>query len=1527
MALLTSTADNASAVETASKIQGEITLVTSTLTEITTLDDLGATAGVGLDSIYILNEDNVNDYSTAILGDLTDNGTTWTFTYTTPLAAGKAATAASDETKWIDASLVVSDKPLEITVAGSDGGDGALNTSTTSTLPSMTGNNIPNTHLVFDNNSNRDPWYGADGDTATAWFSDYSPTYPVYWGCVYDTPIAINKFSLYFLDADGSNHDSPASFDFEYSDNTTTGMDGTWVSVGSFTISASGLQEEWKTFTNSTTRKGWRVKMNSKNGLNTYINIMEFNFVEADAGSTSTSLKSTDLITTGDSVLVYNATDLMIAAQDVGTVTTTDGADTSAAYDSGATGGNMALTGSNLIATKTATGFAGAMAYSTLYLSSYEVVAEFTVNTVATTNAVQIGISATNTKQTNPPSGEADAYIFNSDGDVYNAGVINSSYGDSVDWTNLDVIKVRYSWVTGELEYYRNGVSQGIAVTLTPNTPMYLVFAGYYINCTATVAISHEIPTLYSAPITGLTVGVPPTKAFHNAHAKYALAIEDTDARCISKSTVPLTVLQTADGSTNPSVTDATPIMTTGTAPNGTVTSDTEFSASYEDWMAFDASVTGGYGWQTASDAGGGHGQLTFTFDNGLTATAINKYSITGSVTSNRSPATWVLYGSLDGTFTDQVALDTVSDLVVWGVDETRTYSFDNDTSYLAYRLDVTTVGSAGLILAIQDFKLIEATTMTATDGSNIVSSNVLTTGERLVIDGVDAIGGTVTTSGDSDGANNASTTDSVPTLTTYAGANGIAFSSNERSTTEIWKAFTAAGYWGHDINEVDPKGGYLFDTGIIINKITYQCSADLAYVPETFRIEGSLDSTTGLDGTWVTLSTPAGLSWTASEIKTFTFDNNIRYKGYRLVLTDLGSSGYTDVTELQFIENTNPAAYSMAITASHSLGSAPTSAYRKGSETLTVATAPIVVDGTSTSTSLKSLTEIITGDSVFVYNATDGAIAVQDVGTVTEDIIGADALLDTVVVGSNMTLSGSNLVVTKATTTHTGSSAYSDTIIDSGVVYFEATITVLGGTSNMNIGFAPTQSTSVGFAQVGSGGLGYHGSGFITGDLGDDTAPGTTFAVGEVLGASYTHSTGVVRIYKDGTLIATSTVNFTPGTDVYPAVASYDGSGQWTVNFNSVVHLPAGATEIAGAATLYSAPITGLTEGVPPTEATFDTGTNRLQVVGTNATANMIKTGDTIQIDGATEVVPSNIVESVVASIDTTGDMTVGTATALATYTLDDGTAGLLSNAGVTGGDNGTATDVTYGTGQFNNCAIFNGTTSKITASTTLSSANGARSISCWLKHTETAQKDIIGYGSYASNEMFMIRINAGGAGNIGIGGYANDHTYTATVNDGAWHHIVATHDGTTLTMYVDKVSVGSTATTFATSTTNSFLIGVDIPSGTYLNGSVDQLRTYNSALTQAEVESLFNESIPAYSKYTATIPVQGSAPTSAVVQDRAVPLTTTHTYNATDNDFDVTMATPLVQSGRAMKLRIEQEKAGSSVQIDNAQTNLNKE
>lgn len=83
---------------------------------------------------------------------------------------------------------------------------------------------------------------------------------------------------------------------------------------------------------------------------------------------------------------------------------------------------------------------------------------------------------------------------------------------------------------------------------------------------------------------------------------------------------------------------------------------------------------------------------------------------------------------------------------------------------------------------------------------------------------------------------------------------------------------------------------------------------------------------------------------------------------------------------------------------------------------------------------------------------------------------------------------------------------------------------------------------------------------------------------------------------------------------------------------------------------------------------------------------------------------------------------------------------------------------------------------------------------------------------------------------------------TLNQTVSVNNWSYIVATYDGTTLTLYRNSSSVGTPATSTGNITNTSKALTIGVRGGNYFGGRISNAKIYNRALTAAEIQQNFN-------------------------------------------------------------------------------------
>jgi hypothetical protein len=185
-----------------------------------------------------------------------------------------------------------------------------------------------------------------------------------------------------------------------------------------------------------------------------------------------------------------------------------------------------------------------------------------------------------------------------------------------------------------------------------------------------------------------------------------------------------------------------------------------------------------------------------------------------------------------------------------------------------------------------------------------------------------------------------------------------------------------------------------------------------------------------------------------------------------------------------------------------------------------------------------------------------------------------------------------------------------------------------------------------------------------------------------------------------------------------------------------------------------------------------------------------------------------------------------------------------------VSGNYDGTATNVTYGAGQFGQAGVFNGSSSKVVLD--YSALRGTTlSVSLWFKTTSSSFSAIIDSQAAASSSKgFGLYLLSNGTLELGFsGGSGSNKTQTSlSYNDGLWHNATIvfnlSNSGNNAFLYIDNNLVITLAVTVWTSGDSTYPIALGVAQTNYFfNGSIDQVRIFSRALRPYEVEALYTE------------------------------------------------------------------------------------
>ncbi|HEY3732401.1 MAG TPA: LamG-like jellyroll fold domain-containing protein [Streptosporangiaceae bacterium] len=135
-------------------------------------------------------------------------------------------------------------------------------------------------------------------------------------------------------------------------------------------------------------------------------------------------------------------------------------------------------------------------------------------------------------------------------------------------------------------------------------------------------------------------------------------------------------------------------------------------------------------------------------------------------------------------------------------------------------------------------------------------------------------------------------------------------------------------------------------------------------------------------------------------------------------------------------------------------------------------------------------------------------------------------------------------------------------------------------------------------------------------------------------------------------------------------------------------------------------------------------------------------------------------------------------------------------------------------------------------------------RTLEGWINTTSGGEDFLAGYGNESTSEGFAVAMQPH---DVIVSGFSDDLTFTTTsaINDGNWHFVAVTSNGTSATVYVDGTSLGTqnfpiTLDTLSTSPGLQLGAGVEGCCG-FFNGGLADIAVFPTALTTAQVTAQF--------------------------------------------------------------------------------------
>jgi hypothetical protein len=205
-----------------------------------------------------------------------------------------------------------------------------------------------------------------------------------------------------------------------------------------------------------------------------------------------------------------------------------------------------------------------------------------------------------------------------------------------------------------------------------------------------------------------------------------------------------------------------------------------------------------------------------------------------------------------------------------------------------------------------------------------------------------------------------------------------------------------------------------------------------------------------------------------------------------------------------------------------------------------------------------------------------------------------------------------------------------------------------------------------------------------------------------------------------------------------------------------------------------------------------------------------------------------------------------------VAAYSFDEGSGTIVTDASGNG-NGGTITGASWTTaGRFGSALSFNGSSNMVTVNdANVLDLTTGMTMESWVYPTVPPS----GWRTVITKERpsgVTYYLHAGSSSSnrpatgVYIGGAERQLFGGSRLSANTWTHLAATYDGTTQRLYVNGVQVSSRAQTGAIQISTSPLrIGGSSVFGEFFQGRIDEVRIYNRALSQTEIQTDMNTPI----------------------------------------------------------------------------------
>ena len=349
-----------------------------------------------------------------------------------------------------------------------------------------------------------------------------------------------------------------------------------------------------------------------------------------------------------------------------------------------------------------------------------------------------------------------------------------------------------------------------------------------------------------------------------------------------------------------------------------------------------------------------------------------------------------------------------------------------------------------------------------------------------------------------------------------------------------------------------------------------------------------------------------------------------------------------------------------------------------------------------------------------------------------------------------------------------------------------------------------------------------------------------------------------------------------------------------------SVSATPASQTVVAGAGTSYTISVSALgsfngsvafsVAGLPSgAGATF----SPTSVTGSGSSTMTVTTGSTTPAGTYNLVVTASSgalthSTTVTLVVNSSGGGGGGTLPGKAAYPFSEGAGSTTADASGNNNTGTLATGTTWTAGKYGNGLRFDGVNGSVTVADAASLDLGnTGTIAAWVKLDSVNRwHGVIAKGAANNDAVHNYALEINDANRficiLGNGSASQTLASSTTATTGTFYHVACVWDGTTLQLYVNgALNASGSQTVVAASNSASLYVGQFGGNSDHLAGTVDEVRIYNTALSQAQIADAMNTPIQPPAPDTQNPVVNITAPAAGALLSGTV----TVTASASDN------------------------------------------